>query len=157
MNVIMGVDPTKVDDAAAFTLGMRGSPDGLTEYVYVEASAAVAQYAAALISEDGTIAELTTTTAAGGTGSGKRVCVPQVAIAQDKFGWAAIYGNGGRVKVKGAANCVKFTQLNTTATAGVLDDAATAAFVLGAVLEETLTGAAAADVSLNYPHVNITI
>lgn len=157
MGMIQGANPAVADTTQKHLLGALAEKANGNQYIYVKTSAAVAQYAAALISEDGTIAEVTTTTAAGGTGSGKRVCVPQVALASGEYGWAAVYGGGTTIKVKGAASCVKFTQLNTTATAGVLDDAATAAFVIGCVLEETLTGAAAAYCSLNYPNVNITI
>lgn len=149
---VMGLDPTQVDTAAKFKLGSRGVDHLGNEYVYVKASAAVAQYAGALISEDGTVAEVTTTTAAGGTGQGKRVCVPQVAIGSGSFGWGAIYGGGGTLKAKGAASCVKYTQLHTTATPGVFDDAVVnAGKVIGLVFEATLTGAAAEFASLSYP------
>ena len=153
---VLGLNPSQVDTAATFKLGTSAEDHNGSVYIYVKASAAVAAFAACLLSEDGTIAEMTTTTAAGGTGGGKRVAVPQVALASGRWGWAAVYGGGSTLKVL-AANATKFTQLNTTATPGVVDDAPTAAFILGMVLEVTVGAQAATFCTLNYPHVNITI
>jgi hypothetical protein len=152
MAMVIGINAALVDTVPKFKLRDKGETGLGNIYIYAKASAAIAQYAACLMSEDGTIAEVTTTTAAGGTGSGKRVCVPQVALASGEYGWAAIWGGGSTLKVKAAASCVKWTRLHTTATAGVLDDAiVNAGVIVGLVLEETITSAAAAYCQVNYP------
>lgn len=117
-----GTDPAIVE----FKLGDLGSDtDG--EWVYVKASASVAQYAFVAIAKDNTVAELTTTTA--GSNS-LQVGVAQVALAANEFGWVWIGGamGGGVGKgIKGKALTLYASEANlyTTATAGCADDTAT--------------------------------
>lgn len=117
-----GTDPSVVEHK----LGDLGSdPDG--EWVFVKASAAVAQYAFVAITKDNTVAELTTTTA--GSNS-LQVGVAQNALALNEYGWVWIGGAmgggvGKGIKGKIAASYVAEANLNTTATAGVADDAST--------------------------------
>ncbi|HUU25586.1 MAG TPA: hypothetical protein VMW68_08510 [Methyloceanibacter sp.] len=152
---ISGIDPTKVRTSAegsVFALGQRGATSNGNEYVYIRAKGAIAAFTYCGIDEVWDAAEATTTTQAAGTGQGQRGCIPQVAIADDGYGWGAIYGGGGTLQVLAATNCAKYTTLCTTATDGVLDDAAVnAGKVVGVVLEETITTAAAADCSVCYP------
>lgn len=117
-----GTDPSVV----TFRVGDLGSDtDG--EWVFVKASAAVAQYAFVSIAKDNTVAELTTTTAGS---NALTVGVAQTALALNEYGWVWIGGPmgggvGKGVKGKIAASYVAEANLNTTATAGVADDATT--------------------------------
>lgn len=117
-----GTDPSIVEAK----LGDLGTDtDG--EWVYVKASAAVAQYAFVVITKDNTVAELTTTNA--GSNS-LQVGVAQIALAANEYGWVWIGGpmgggTGKGIKGKIAASYVAEANLYTTATAGVADDAAT--------------------------------
>lgn len=143
------VNFTTVDTVKQFPLGLeKDGIDGNT-YVYVEADEALAQYAACRLLEDGGADELTT------TNSGAvptQVVVPQVAIASGSFGWAV--AKGLSFSVLGAASCAADVKLYTTATAGVVDDAATD-LIQGLRLNETLTGAAAANATaVSYMRTN---
>lgn len=96
-------------------------------WVYGHASGAIDQYAACTIDEAGEIAELTTTTSGAVPTA---VCIPQVAMTDNYYAWAFRGSNGGSVdvdsvKVLAASNCAADAKLYTTATAGVVDDAAT--------------------------------
>ena len=134
-----GTDPAVVEHK----LGDLGSDtDG--EWVFVKASASVAQYAFVAIAKDNTVAELTTTTA--GSNS-LQVGVAQVALATNEYGWVWIGGPmgggvGKGIKGKIAASYVAEANLNTTATAGVADDASTT--LIKNVVGLTLTTTAAA-------------
>ena len=97
------------------------------EFVFVQADGAIDQYGFVKIEQDGQAAMLTTTNAGS---QGLLVGVAQVAFADNEYGWVWVGGlNGGGVgsgiKGKVAANYVAKNNLNTTATAGVADDAST--------------------------------
>lgn len=146
-------NPAVPDSAMGVTGGSGGTGQGSEKiYMYVKANGAVtgAGYICT-INEVFDAAMLTTTTGAAGTLAGASLGVPMAAIADNGYGWVQVYGLG---TVRGAASCVKYTVLYTTATAGVLDDVATAGFVRGLVLTETLTSAAAADCMINWPYVS---
>jgi len=109
------------------------SPEG--EFVFVQADGAIDQYAFVKIEADGQAAMLTTTNAGS---NGLLVGVAQVAFADNEYGWVWVGGlNGGGagkgIKGKLAASYVAKANLNTTATAGVADDASTTkiAYVVG--------------------------
>lgn len=140
-----GTDPAIVEAK----LGDLGS-DSDGEWVYVKASAAVAQYAFVAIAKDNTVAELTTTTA--GSAS-LQVGVAQNALALNEFGWVWIGGPmgggvGKGIKGKIAASYVAEANLNTTATAGVADDAATT-LIKNVVGLTATTGAASVELRSN--------
>ena len=113
----VGVNLTAVSTTQDFPLGAKVQGNKGTTWEYVQASGAIAQYAAVGIGASGQAAELTTTTAA----SVKKVGFAQVAFADNEYGWVAREGDSIRCKL--AANCAAGAQLYTTATAGVLDDA----------------------------------
>jgi hypothetical protein len=97
------------------------------EFVFVQADGAIDQYAFVKIEQDGQAAMLTTTNAGS---QGLLVGVAQVAFADNEYGWVWVGGlNGGGVgsgiRGKVAASYVAKANLNTTATAGVADDAST--------------------------------
>lgn len=116
------------------TLRAVGSaPEG--EFVFVQADGAIDQYAFVKIEQDGQAAMLTTTNAGS---QGLLVGVAQVAAADNEYLWVWVGGlNGGGtgkgIRGKVAANYVAKNNLNTTATAGVADDASTTkiAYVVG--------------------------
>jgi len=139
-----GTDPSVVEHK----LGDIGSDtDG--EWMFVKASAAVAQYAFVLITDTFTVAETS-----GASTIVQHVGVAQVALALNEYGWVWIGGPAGGgvgkgVRGKIAASYVVNTPLLTTATSGVADDAgsttiknvsATAATVGAANVELKSTG-----------------
>ena len=122
------------------------SPEG--EFVFVQADGAIDQYAFVKIEQDGQAAMLTTTNAGS---QGLLVGVAQVAFADNEYGWVWVGGlNGGGVGkgIKGnlAASYVAKNNLNTTATAGVADDASTTQ-IADVVGREATTGAAAVELA----------
>ena len=129
-------------------------PEG--EFVFVQADGAIDQYAFVKIEADGQAAMLTTTNAGS---NALLVGVAQVAFADNEYGWVWVGGvNGGGVGVgikgKLAASYVAKNNLNTTATAGVADDASTTkiAYVVGLA---ATTGAAAVELgSIGHLKVN---
>lgn len=97
------------------------------DFVFVQASGAIDQYAFVIIDVDGKAAMATTTNAGS---QNLHVGVAQVAFADKEYGWVWIGGpmGGGTnkgIKGKVAANYVAKNNLNTTATDGVADDAST--------------------------------
>ena len=129
-------------------------PEG--EFVFVQADGAIDQYAFVKIEADGQAAMLTTTNAGSNV---LLVGVAQVAFADNEYGWVWVGGvNGGGVGVgikgKVAASYVAKNNLNTTATAGVANDASTTkiAYVVGLA---ATTGAAAVELgSVGHLKVN---
>jgi len=107
-------------------LGAVGStPEG--DYMFVQADGAVALYAFVRIADDGQAAELTTTNAGS---NNLQVGVAQIAAADNEYLWVWVGGVGGGgvgtgIRGKCAASYVADANLNTTATAGVADDAST--------------------------------
>ena len=140
-----GVNYTKTWDGTTIplpaTVGAVGSlPQG--EFIFVQADGAIDQYAFVKIEADGQAAMLTTTNAGS---QNLQVGVAQVAAADNEYLWVWIGGihaggTGSGIKGKAAASYAAKANLNTTATAGVADDASTTkiAYVVGL---ETLTGA----------------
>lgn len=115
------------------------------KWMFVKASAAIAQYAFVGIDGSGNAAELTTTTYASSASFG----VAQVAFASGDYGWVWIGEGGGTglsIKGKVAASYVAFAVINTTATAGVVDDAATK--ILGGVVGLTTDGGSGSSIEL---------
>ena len=106
-----------------------GSVGSLVEgdFVFVQADGAIDQYGFVKIEADGQAAMLTTTNAGS---QGLLIGVAQVAAADNEYLWVwvgglAAGGSGSGIKGKVAANYVAKNNLNTTATAGVADDAST--------------------------------
>jgi len=100
---------------------------------------------------------ITTTNAAPGTGTGKLVGVARRAVPASNYCWLQIYGAGN---VQVLASAVLFTRLNTTATAGALDDDGTAGARVINGMALTATRAASqgnAAGLVNYSDVGVTI
>lgn len=166
-SAVIGISKDQVTAATAvpeFRLGTIGGYDdpanGYQEFVYGRADGAVTGLGFLCVETTGfDFAAITTTnTAAGAAGHGSRVGAAQAALADNQYGWFQVYGKGS---LRTLASCAKGTQLNTTATAGAVDDDATASSraIAGLVLG-TATGVAAAtnaDAMFSYPTVGRTL
>lgn len=163
----IGIGPSDIVAATgvpSFRLGTVGGYDdptnGYKEFVYGRANGAVTAAGYVCVEATGFdfLMASTTTTAPGQQGPGSRVGVAQAALADNEYGWFQIYGKGS---VRTLASAAKGTKLNTTATAGALDDDATAGAetVDGLVLGTATGGAEAtnADAMLSYPAVGRTL
>lgn len=125
-----GVNYTKTWDGVEIPLPAKvGSVGSLPQgtFMFVQANGAIDQYAWGVISDDGQFSELTTTNAGAGN---KQVGVAQVAAADNEYLWVWVGGVGGGgvgsgIKGLVAASYAADANLNTTATAGVADDAST--------------------------------
>jgi hypothetical protein len=141
------------------TIGRYVDSEGVKEFMAVlfgTGGATGAGYAC-LIDADGGSVMASTTTSAPGAGAGKRVGVAMAAATVGQAGWVQIYGN---TDLRVAANAALGTILNTTATAGQLDDDATAgAEVIDGITLMVANGGAAGNVeaSLDYPSVGRTL
>lgn len=162
MSYVIGITPSLVwtsTETPPYRPGQRGKDDDGNEYLFVQAdSGGVTQYYAAVVTSTSFVVDMIdTTNSAPGAQAGGIVCVPQVAIAASGYGWGLICGVGS---VHTAALAAKGTLLNTTATAGQLDDDATvgAEVINGIALTAATGGAAAATVAyLTYPTVGRTL
>lgn len=163
---LTGVNPTELSD----TLNEDGSTyrpdfDPGSEYMddvgnvfkYCKAAAAIAVGDVCEISEAYTATEITTTTTAPGTGQGLPVGVAVVAsTAANQYFWLQIKGPIAAINV--ATGCAVHTELNSTATAGRVDDDATAGAEV--IRGLTTTGAESGNSAtglLNYPTVGRTL
>lgn len=148
----------------AFRLGTIGGYDdptnGYQEFVYGRAAGAVTAAGYVCVEATGFDFAMATTTntAPGASGFGSRIGVAQAALADNEYGWFQVFGKGS---VRTLASAAKGTRLNTTATAGALDDDGTASSeaIFGVVLGTATGGAEAtnADAMLAYPTVGTTL
>lgn len=163
----IGISPTQIVAATgvpSFKLGTIGGYDhptaGYQEFVYGRANGAVTALGYACVELTGFDFAMasTTTTAPGSSGFGTRVGVAQAALADNEYGWFQIYGKGA---LRTLASAAKGTRLNSTATAGALDDDGTAGSeaVFGVTLGTATGGAEATntDAIFCYPSVGTTL
>lgn len=164
---IIGISPSDVSASSAtaqFRLGTVGGYDdptnGYQEFIYGRANGAVTGAGYLCVEATGFDFAMasTTTTAPGASGFGSRVGAAQAALADNEYGWFQIYGKGS---VRTLASAAKGTRLNSTATAGAVDDDGTAGSeeINGLVLGTATGGAAAtnADAVFSYPTVGATL
>lgn len=153
MTVAAGYNLTSSDGLTpSFALGTETEIKG-TRFGYYIADGSIAAYSLVTVQNDYDAEEGTTTT----SGAKPTQCaIPQFAVADNEYFWAPIgpikpltpyndpvTGAPVAFKVNAAALCAASVKLYTTATDGVVDDAATD-LVAGLFLTETLVGAAAA-------------
>lgn len=159
----MGLDVTRVTVGAEFNLGtviFTPTSAGVKGYMYVRDSGAG-------ITGDGYVVDIdvsaftaimsTTTTTAPGTGAGKPVGVARAAFTASYYGWVQVFGPG---TVRVLASAVAYTYLNSTGTAGALDDDATASSeVIDGIVLDVANGGATSNVAgfLNWPRVGRTL
>lgn len=164
---VIGINQTDVtasSSTAQFRLGTVGGYDdptnGYQEFIYGRADGAVTGAGYLCVEATGFDFAMasTTNTAPGASGFGSRVGAAQAAMADNEYGWFQIYGKGS---VRTLASAAKGTRLNSTATAGAVDDDGTtgAEAVNGLVLGTATGGAAAtnADAIFSYPTVGATL
>jgi hypothetical protein len=166
---IIGISPTKVDLAATgltFKPGTLAGYDdpvlGYQEFIYGTATAAItgAGYACVEGVLNGNFSMVTTANTAAGQlgGHGSRVGVAQAALATGDSGWFQVLGKGS---LRTLASAALGTRLNTTATAGALDDDGTGSSrAINGVVLKTASGGAAetnVDARFSYPTVGATL
>jgi hypothetical protein len=174
---IVGIGPGDIAAVApagvpAFKPGTLGgydnpTPDGSSvlgyqEFIYGTATAAITGLGYVCVEGilNANFSMITTANTAAGQlgGAGSRVGVAQAALATGQSGWFQVVGKSS---IRTAASAALGTRLNTTATAGVVDDDGTASSrqVFGAVLKTATGGAEAtnADGRLMYPIVGVTL
>lgn len=159
----IGIKVDQVDATQQFKLGSKfcvEDADGTKEYIYGRAEGAItgAGYICVEATGGNWAMVSTTTTAPGASGHGSRCGSPQAALADNEFGWFQVFGKGS---LRTLASAAKGTRLNSTATAGALDDDGTASSeaILGIALGTATGGAAATntDAYYNYPSVGATL
>jgi hypothetical protein len=126
-----------------------------TQWVYVLASANIAQGDVVTLTTGYAAAPITSTNGA----FGNQVAVAQVAIASGSYGWVQRAGPATYINVAGA--CAPNVQLATTGTDGALDDAVTTGTkdITGIIITATnpLTSSVSAVAgTLNFPIVGTT-
>lgn len=140
-----------------FRVGTVQFGDNGSAWIYAQnssGSVAIAAGAVCQITATHTATPLTTAASPRGV----RVGIPLVAIPASAFGWFQVAGicAGASVLASAAAN----TRLNTTATAGSLDDDNTVgAKVIDGIVINSANGGATANVAatLNWPVVGVTL
>lgn len=137
-----------------FGLGDRYVDSAGLEWVYVSASSAIAQYDVVTM----TIAYAAAPLGTANDARGNLVGVAGVAFASAERGWVQVKGPVANANV--LASAAANVRLNTTATAGSLDDDGTAGSmqVQGIYLTSARAASAGpAPAILNYPYVDVTL
>ena len=138
MSTLLGVDVTatpsdsttnndKYSTDTTHKLGQVHRDHRGYEYIYVHANGAITQYAVVSIDETYEATMITNTLAATAQGVG----VAQVAFADNDYGWVQIRG---QATVLVLASCAADVVLYTSASAGYLDDTATALTVINGIV-----------------------
>lgn len=142
------------------TIGWNMTSAGPKGYVYVKDSGSgitAAGYVAVMDGSDFTAVMASTTTTAPGAGQGKLTGVALDTIPANGFGWLQIFGAGS---VRVAASCAAYTNINSTGTAGQLDDDATAgAEVIEGIVLDAANGVSAGNAAcwINWPRAGRTL
>jgi hypothetical protein len=140
-----------------FRVGTVQFGDAGSAWIYVQNSSTSVAIAAGAVCQV-TAAHQATPLTTAASPRGTRVGIPAVPLPASGFGWVQIAGQcaGASVLASAAAN----TRLNTTATAGSLDDDNTAgAKVIDGIVINAANGGATANVAatLNWPVVGVTL
>ncbi len=166
MALVIGIKPTSTRTAGEgpeWSVGQvagNEDSDGYKEYIYVKAAETItdAGYVCCFTKPDSVVMVSTANTAPGARGHGSRVGVAMAAITNGGYGWLQVYGKG---PVRTLASAAAGTRLNSTTTAGTLDDDGTAGTrAINGVVLGTATGGSPAtntDAYLAYPTVGATI
>lgn len=155
MSSLIGANTGATTTTAEFGLGDRHTDHNGKVWVYVQASASIAQYDVVTYDETyyTTVAPVSTSNDA----RGDKLGVAAVAFANDEYGWLQIYGP---CTLNVLASCNPNAELTTSATGGSLDDATTSSLVVadGIVTTAASVSAAAAQAGiLNFPAVGRTL
>ena len=149
---ITGASLRTPDTKPQFTLGQYAHGDYGGVYIYGVASAALALGDVVYFDKEFSAAGITTTASP----RGAKVAATKYAMASGQYGWFQV---GGQALVKANAAAVVNTRLNTTATAGAVDDDGTtgAKAILGLVFAVTASSAATFEATLTEPFVDVTL
>jgi len=122
-------------------------------FVFVKASAAIAANDTCTFDE--TYQTVVAPISESNDAIGDKVGVAPAAIASGEYGWLQVYG---AATVRTAAATAANVKLNTTATAGAVDDDnASAVGIFGMVLTTAAGSATTAPAMLNWPYQDLTI
>ena len=144
----------ELDEGKGFGLGDRHCDEGGNEYIYCQADGAITANDVVIIDEDYQADQLDTTNSAGALGD--RVGVAPATFADDEYGWIQVKGTCTiNVGSSAAAN----TKLNSTGTAGRVDDDGTAGAetVHGLYTTGAESSNEAAGILLGDPHIDATL
>lgn len=145
---LIGANLSASSASALFAVGTVRCGSDNSKWVYVQADASCAQYAALSLNQSGKAVPLTTTNSS----SSKKVAFAQVAMVSGSYYWAAEEGQD--IKVNLAANCADYVQLYTTSTNGVLDDAiVSGSEIQGVVAITSVSNATAATIIAKNVHI----
>ena len=144
MSYTIGLEPDRVTTLPEFAMGEEGKLPGRT-YVYVQANGAIEKWGACIVRGAWQATPGTTTNAS----TGLPVCIPQVAIPDNSYGWGLVAGTG-RSRTGGAVT--NNNGLAFSGTAGELINAAGTDDLVGAVATAN-DGANDGPVLLWYPSV----
>lgn len=150
---MIGVDLSQTTTTQDHTLGTTASGTDNSDWVYVQAGAAITQYDALAIDENYQAVALTKALA----DAGHSVGFAQVAFANDEYGWVATKGSNITCRVAGS--CAADVQLYTTGNAGILDDTSASQTAIRGVVAVTTNGTTAASTSeviATYPSATAT-
>lgn len=149
---ITGINAADRTSTMAFPLGslalVKENNAPVRIYMYVQSAAAISAGTVCRISGGTETAghqavAVTTANTAGGSGQGQLVGVAVASFGLNDYGWMLVFGS---VPITALASCAASTQLNTTATAGALDDDATAgARVIDGITLRSANGGATAN------------
>lgn len=151
---LIGADVDNKSTEAGFELGTRHyDPNTDKEYIYIQAGEALTANAAVVITEAGQAEMVDTTSTA--SAFGDRVGVISIAFDDNDYGWAQIYG---ACILSAPTSAPANVRLNSTGTAGRLDDDATsgAEVIVGVALTATAASNLGAAL-LTYPTVGATL
>lgn len=138
---------------AVYTLGQRVTATDGSEWVYVQAGAAITQYSWVAIDENFQAVMGTAALA----DVGHQVGFAQVAFDDNDFGWVAVHAPGN-ITVRVLASCAADVQLYTSGTAGAMDDtSASQNLIRGCVLVTAATNTASSREAIAvYPSATAT-
>lgn len=131
-----------LNEGRGFSLGDRMVDQNGNEYVFVQASANIAQYDFVGIDEDFQAAPLSKAMADDGWSIG----IAQIAFTDNDYGWVAIRGHGLEGNV--LADCALDVALYTSGTAGKLDDDTTSQTKIEGLVAIESNGTATSNVTM---------
>ena len=145
---------SSLTDGKGYGLGDRFVDDAGKEYVFVQAAAAITGASYVCYFDTAYAATMLSTS---NDARGNLIGIPLVAFASGDYGWLQVKGPTTlRVLASAAAN----VRLNSTATAGALDDDGTVGSMQAqGIYLTTANGGSTANVAgvLNYPFVDVTL
>lgn len=150
----LGTAVSDLEEGKGFGLGDRYCDHTGKQYIWVQADGAISANDVVVISEAYQADQADTTNSAGALGD--RVGVAPYDFADDDYGWVQVEGP---CTVNVGSSCAANTKLNTTGTAGRVDDDATAGAetVHGLYTTGAESSNEAAGILVSQPHIDATL